>query len=64
MEFICGILDSKYRLEDKADALNFFQTLRQLMRSWNSAEFMGLEFKKIEEQIRKKLEERKSDKEI
>ncbi|MFA6357470.1 MAG: V-type ATP synthase subunit A [Candidatus Omnitrophota bacterium] len=59
LEFICKILDSEYKLDDKATALHFFQTLRQLMRTWNSAEYNGSEFKKIEEQIRLFLEEKK-----
>lgn len=63
LEFICAILDSKYRLEDKAKALRFFQTLRQLMRSWNSAQFLSPEFKNIEEQIKKMLNDRKLEEE-
>ncbi len=57
--FICDILDSEYRLDDKPAALHFFQTLRQLMRTWNSAEYRSAEFKKIEEQIKIFLEEKK-----
>jgi len=51
LEFICAILDAQYNLEDKASALHFFQTLRQLMRTWNCAEYNSIEFKKIESQI-------------
>ena len=51
LEFIGLILDSQYSLEDKPSALHFFQTLRQLMRTWNSMEFNSQEFKKIESQI-------------
>jgi V/A-type H+-transporting ATPase subunit A len=50
-EFICGILDAEYKLENKESALHFFQQLRQFFRGWNSAEFNSPEFKKIEEQI-------------
>ena len=56
--FICGILDAQYSLEDKASALHFFQALRQLMRTWNSAQFNSQEFKKIESQIVALLETR------
>jgi vacuolar-type H+-ATPase catalytic subunit A/Vma1 len=51
LEFIGLILDAEYTLEDKPAALRFFQALRQLMRTWNSAEFNSQEFKKIESQI-------------
>jgi V/A-type H+-transporting ATPase subunit A len=50
-KFICTILDAEYKLENKENALHFFQQLRQLFKGWNSAEFNSLEFKKIEEQI-------------
>lgn len=56
LEFICVILDAQHNLEDKASALHFFQTLRQLMRTWNSAQYQSNEFKKIESQIRVLLE--------
>ncbi|MHB8155309.1 MAG: V-type ATP synthase subunit A [Candidatus Omnitrophota bacterium] len=56
LEFICAILDAQYNLEDKASALHFFQSLRQLMRTWNSAEYNSSEFKKIESQITMFLE--------
>jgi V/A-type H+/Na+-transporting ATPase subunit A len=51
LEFICAILDAQYNLEDKTSALHFFQSLRQLMRTWNSAEYNSQEFRKIESQI-------------
>ena len=59
LEFICSILDIEYSLEDKAGALHFFQTLRGLMRTWNSAEYNGAEFKKIESQVVMFLEAKK-----
>ncbi|MDD3274619.1 MAG: V-type ATP synthase subunit A [Candidatus Omnitrophica bacterium] len=51
LDFIRGVLDADYELGDKAAALHFFQSLRQLMRTWNSAAFGAPEFKNIEEQI-------------
>jgi len=57
--FICDILNSEYKLEDKATALHFFQQLRQLLRTLNSAEYMSPEFKKIEGQIISFLETKK-----
>jgi V/A-type H+-transporting ATPase subunit A len=59
LEFIYDLLDSEYKLDDKTAALHFFQTLRQLMRTWNSAEFKSPEFEKIEEQIEILVEEKK-----
>lgn len=57
--FICGILDSEYKLDNKPAALHFFQTLRQLMRTWNCAEYNSPEFERTEEQIEIFLEEKK-----
>jgi len=57
--FICKILDTNYKLENKDKALHFFQSLRQLFRGFNSAEFNSLEFKKIEEEIKLFLTENK-----
>jgi V/A-type H+-transporting ATPase subunit A len=57
--FICDILNSEYKLQDKAAALHFFQQLRQLLRTWNSAEYKTPEFIKIEEQIEMFLEKNK-----
>jgi V/A-type H+-transporting ATPase subunit A len=59
LEFICAILDAAYSLEDKTSALHFFQALRQLMRTWNSAEYNSSEFKQIESQIVMFLETKK-----
>jgi V/A-type H+-transporting ATPase subunit A len=59
LEFIQMILDAEYILEDKTAALHFFQTLRQLMRTWNSAVYDSQEFKKIEAQILTFLESKK-----
>ncbi len=59
LEFIFAILEAEYNLEDKTAALHFFQTLRQLMRTWNSAEYNSPEFKKIESQIATLLESKK-----
>jgi len=60
--FICDILNSEYKLEDKEIALHFFQQLRQLLRTLNSAEFNSPEFKKIEGQIISFLEAKKTKK--
>jgi len=59
LEFIFTILEGEYNLEDKTSALHFFQTLRQLMRTWNSAEYNSPEFKKIGSQITTLLESKK-----
>lgn len=57
--FICDILDSEYKLENKESALHFFQQLRQLFRGWNSTEYNSKEFEEIEEKIAIFLEEKK-----
>jgi len=59
LEFICRILDAEFSLEDKPAALHFFQTLRQLIRTWNSVEYNSQEFKKIESEILMLLEAKK-----
>ena len=59
LRFICDILDTQYNLEDKTGALHFFQSLRQLLRTWNSAEFNSQEFRKIESQVTDFLEAKK-----
>ncbi len=59
--FIDGILRSRFSFADKAEALNFFQRLRQLFKGWNSAEWKGEEFKQTEARIRQLVEEKRSD---
>lgn len=56
LEFIFRALDTEFQFEDKPQALHFFQSLRQLMRSLNSAEYQSPDFKQIESQIVKLLE--------
>jgi V/A-type H+-transporting ATPase subunit A len=63
LKFICQILDAQYSLGDKTGALHFFQNLRQLMRTWNSAAYDSSEFKKIEADIVTFLETKKIEKE-
>ncbi len=50
-DFIYNILESEYELQDKEQALRFFQSLRQLFRGWNSAAWESQEFKQIEKEI-------------
>ncbi|MDD5116805.1 MAG: V-type ATP synthase subunit A [Candidatus Omnitrophica bacterium] len=59
-DFIHDILLSDFKLEDKEQALRFFQKLRQLVRTWNSSAWMSPEFKQIEEEISILLEEKKA----
>jgi len=58
-DFIYRILMSEFQLSDKESALHFFQKLRQLMRTWNSAAYQSKEFEKIEEEINILLEEKR-----
>jgi len=57
--FIYDILLAEFKLGDKQEALRFFQKLRQLLRTWNSAVWPSEEFKKLEEEIKIFLEENK-----
>jgi V/A-type H+-transporting ATPase subunit A len=47
-----NVLIREFALQDKAGALKFFQTLRQLFRGWNSAEWKTDEFVKIEAELK------------
>ncbi len=49
--FIYDILEADFDLEDKDSARRFFQSLRQLFRGWNSAEWKSAEFANIEKEI-------------
>lgn len=49
------IFEQEFKFEDKDKALQFFQRLRQLLRTWNSSEWQSNEFKSIETEIVKKL---------
>lgn len=46
-----NVLEAELILEDKAKALHFFQSLRQLFRGLNSSGWQADEFKKIEKEI-------------
>ncbi|OQB09330.1 MAG: V-type ATP synthase alpha chain [Candidatus Omnitrophica bacterium ADurb.Bin205] len=50
-EFIRGILESDFNFQEKNQALQFFQRLKQLFKGWNSTEFNLEEFRKIEEEM-------------
>jgi len=45
------VLQAGFVLEDKEKALQFFQKLRQLFRTWNSADWKTPEFEKAESEI-------------
>jgi V/A-type H+-transporting ATPase subunit A len=51
-DFIYYILESEFEFEDKASALHFFQSLRQLFRGWNSCVWKSEEFVENEKEIR------------
>ncbi len=48
---IYRILEARFEFEDKARALHFFQTLRQLFRGWNSSAWQSKEFKENEKEL-------------
>ncbi|MCK5580104.1 MAG: V-type ATP synthase subunit A [Candidatus Omnitrophica bacterium] len=49
------IIDKPFSFDDKDVARKFFQDLRQRFITWNSTEFQGEEFKKLEEEIKNKV---------
>ncbi len=49
--FIYKIIVAEFTLEDKENALKFFQKIRQLFRGWNSAKWQSAEFQRIEKEI-------------
>ena len=53
--FIYQILEAEFDLADKNKALHFFQSLRQLLRGWNSALWKSAEFKETEKEISEML---------
>ncbi len=57
-----NILEANFSLDDKAGALHFFQSLRQLFRGWNSAAWGTSEFKKIETEISSAISQRAASK--
>lgn len=57
--FIHDILFAEFKLENKENALHFFQKLGQLFRTWNSSLWESAEFGRIEEKISLLLEEKR-----
>ncbi len=49
--FIQQVLNADLVFEEKEQALQFFQKLRQLFKGWNSSPWQSEEFKKIEQEI-------------
>lgn len=49
--FIYNILETPFVFQDKAAALNYFQRLRQLLRTWNSAAWQSHEFSEVEKEL-------------
>lgn len=50
--FIYHILEAEFSFPDKERALNFFQKMRQLFKTWNSCAWEGEEFNKVEGELR------------
>ncbi len=59
--FIYKIIVAEFTLEDKENALKFFQKIRQIFRGWNSAQWQSAEFQKIEKEITSLIEEKLVD---
>lgn len=53
-----NIFEQKFELENKDNALRFFQTLRQLFKGWNSSPWQTEEFKNIETEITQTIKEK------
>jgi V/A-type H+-transporting ATPase subunit A len=53
-----GVLKSEFEFREKDEARSFFQALRQLFRTWNSARWQSAEFAGLEREIREKISER------
>jgi len=51
------ILTAELKLRDKESARSFFHGIRQIFRNWNSAPWESDEFKKLEAELREKVEE-------
>jgi V/A-type H+-transporting ATPase subunit A len=49
--FLKNVLDGRFEFSDKETARKYFQTLRQLARGWNSAEWGSKEFSGIEAEM-------------
>ncbi|MFA6384198.1 MAG: V-type ATP synthase subunit A, partial [Candidatus Omnitrophota bacterium] len=58
--FIGDILEAELAFDSKETALHFFQQVRQLLKGWNSSEFKGDEFQRIEQEISLLLEQKRS----
>jgi len=58
-----NIVRENFNLENKEEALKFFQKLRQLFKSWNSEIWQSEGFLNLEKEIREFLEEKKIVKE-
>ncbi|MDP2938666.1 MAG: V-type ATP synthase subunit A [Candidatus Omnitrophota bacterium] len=53
-----NIFEQKFELENKDNALGFFQALRRLFKGWNSSPWQSQEFKNMEKEITQTLEEK------
>ncbi|MFC1631939.1 hypothetical protein ACFL2I_05245, partial [Candidatus Omnitrophota bacterium] len=49
--FIYQIFEAEFEFSDKDQARNFFQSLRQLFRGWNSCAWESAEFKNSEAEL-------------
>ncbi|MCK9574060.1 MAG: V-type ATP synthase subunit A, partial [Candidatus Omnitrophica bacterium] len=53
-----NIFEKDFNFTDKDAARHFFHTLRQAFRGWNSSDYAGEEFKKIEKEILNTISEK------
>jgi V/A-type H+-transporting ATPase subunit A len=57
MDIIIEVIEKKFQFSDKDKARRFFQELRQIFINWNTTEFQSEDFKKVERQIRERIEQ-------
>lgn len=62
-DFIYRILETDFALEDKERALQFFQKLRQLFRTWNSCAWKSAEFSRAQQEAESIIKEKRITKE-
>lgn len=57
---LMDILSSEFNLESKNEARQYFNQLRQRFLDYNGSEWQGEQFKKLEEEIKRMVEEKRS----
>ncbi|MFW5870323.1 MAG: V-type ATP synthase subunit A, partial [Candidatus Sumerlaeota bacterium] len=56
--FLAEVLEADFDFDEKSEARTYFQELTQAMKDWNRMEWQSDEFKKQEETLRSRLDEK------